>query len=179
MFYADDVASSTIISCSVRFKKGEWVGILGACGDATTMNNSYGPGAFQSDVLGTATTISRFGMQANMVGNKGNFYVWGVPAGSGGSIGRVEVYVRPDAQLIGGGTGKPGTSIDFTLIAPADAGLSYQLGTSLGAGPIPIDTRQLALSPDDLLVLSTTNKVPMIFQNYTGVLDKAVRRTRS
>jgi len=74
-------------------------------------------------------------------------------------------------QISGTGNPTPGGAIDFALLASGDAGLPYQVGTSLGTGPIPIDTRLLALSADDLLFVSAGNLWPSIFVNYRGVLD--------
>lgn len=82
------------------------------------------------------------------------------------------IYYVDTATLTGSGTGNPGTSIDFTLTAVTDAGLPYQVGSALGNGPIPIDTRNLGLSADDLLVLSVGGLLPSVFQDYVGLLDK-------
>jgi len=82
-------------------------------------------------------------------------------------IGADEVSVT----LVGSGSGQPGTSIAFTLFAAPDAGLPYQMGSSLGNGPIPIGSRQIGLSVDGLLVASVSGVLPTIFQNYAGVLD--------
>jgi len=82
-------------------------------------------------------------------------------------IGADEVAIR----LIGSGSGKPGTAIAFSLFSPSDGGLPYQMGSSFGNGPIPIDTRQLGLSPDALLVLSVNGALPTVFANYAGLLD--------
>jgi len=82
------------------------------------------------------------------------------------------IYYDITANLTGSGTGKPGTAIDFTLLSVNDAGLPYQMGSSLGNGPIPIGTRKLGLSPDALLVLSVGGLLPSVFQNYVGLLDK-------
>ncbi len=83
------------------------------------------------------------------------------------------IYYVPaiSTDLTGTGSGAPGTAIDFALASTADAGLPYQMGSSFGNGPIPIDTRKLELSPDDLLVLSTGGTVPSIFEKYAGILD--------
>ena len=69
------------------------------------------------------------------------------------------------------GTGGIGTTVSFTLTAAADAGLPYQMGSSFGNGPIPIDTRKLELSADTLLFLSVGGLLPMVFKNYAGKLD--------
>jgi len=82
-------------------------------------------------------------------------------------IGADEVVVR----IIGSGSGLPGTTINFSLFSPSDAGLPYQVGSSFGNGPIPIDTRKIGLSPDALLALSVGGLLPTIFQGYVGLLD--------
>jgi len=82
-------------------------------------------------------------------------------------IGADEVVVR----IVGSGSGLPGTTISFTLFSPSDAGLPYQVGSSFGNGPIPIDTRKLELSADALLVLSVGGMLPTVFQGYAGLLD--------
>jgi parallel beta helix pectate lyase-like protein len=74
-------------------------------------------------------------------------------------------------SLTGSGSGQPGTSIAFSLLAETDAGLPYQMGSSFGNGPIAIGNRQLGLSLDDLLVLSIQGMPTALFQNYGGWLD--------
>ena len=167
-FYKGGEPSSIVIPCQVAFKKGEWVAVLGACGDATIMHNSYSTSSspFQSKILGQTVPISRFGTQTNIVTQQGKGAYWC----NTGTVSRVEVYVA-SATLAGSGSGSPGTPLDFTLKSAADAGLPYQMGSSFGNGPIPIDTRKLELSPDDFLVLSTSGVVPMICQGYAGLLD--------
>jgi hypothetical protein len=91
----------------------------------------------------------------------------GQARGNTPDIGADEVTIT----LVGTGSGLPGSSIMLTLGATPDAGLPYQMGSSLGNGPIPIDTRTLGLSPDALLLLSATSALPTVFQNYAGVLD--------
>jgi len=167
-FFKAGEPSANIIPCQVGFKKGDWVGVLGACGDASTMRNSYGPtGTYKSSVLGTPVNIDRFGTQTNIVATNGTGAYWGIV---NSIVCRVEVYLA-STSLVGSGSGTPGSTIVFTLKAPTDGGLPYQMGSSLGNGPIPIDTRQLELSPDNLLVLSTSGLAPTIFQSYSGLLD--------
>lgn len=74
-------------------------------------------------------------------------------------------------QIQGSGNPKIGGTVNLDLIAPADGGLPYQVGTSLGTGPITFGTRMLNLSLDDLLVITVKNLVPAIFKNYSGFLD--------
>jgi len=160
--------SANVIPCAVNYKKGEWLIVIGACGDASRLHNSYAPnGCFQSNILGKATTLCRCGIQANLITAPTPHPLWSENAFN---VCRVEVYVAA-AILTGSGSGSPGTSLDFTLKAAADPGLPYQMGSSFGNGPIPIDSRKLELSPDDLLVLSTGGLVPTIFQDYAGLLD--------
>jgi hypothetical protein len=71
------------------------------------------------------------------------------------------------------GTGSPriGAIMTLALAAPGDGSLPYQVGSSLGDGVIPIDTRLLRLMPDVLLVVSVQGWLPTIFVRYTGFLD--------
>ena len=57
------------------------------------------------------------------------------------------------------------------LNASDSPGLPFQLGSSLGTGPIPIDTRQVGLSPDVLLGVSVSGLWPSIFSGYRGLID--------
>jgi len=160
--------SANIIPCSENFKTGEWLIVLGACGSSTQLHNSYaGTGCFQTNVLGSPTTLCRCGTQNNISTLTPPHPIWSEVAAS---PSRVEVYVA-SATLTGSGTPNPGSTINFALSSPVDANLPYQLGSSLGNGPIPIDTRQLGLSADALLVLSAGGFLPSVFKNYAGLLD--------
>jgi len=75
------------------------------------------------------------------------------------------------AELQGRGAPKPGSRVDLALATLNDTGLPYLLGTSLGTGPIPIDTRTLDLSPDALLAVTVMGSWPWIFSGYRGVID--------
>ncbi len=76
-----------------------------------------------------------------------------------------------ESTLTGSGPARPGTTISFVLNAPNQPGRSYQLGSSLGNGPIPIDSRRLGLSVDSLLIASTGGTLPSVFAGYAGVLS--------
>lgn len=162
--------SANKLTCNVPVDKGAWIGVLGGCGDTTTTYNSYGAGPYVSNVLGTAVTLTRFITQTNVPQNKGVGATYG---SSTGSIGRVEVYVikGAGANITPTGTGVVGTTVGLGLTSTADAGRPYQMGSSFGMGPIPIDSRKLYLSPDTLLWLSISGVLPTVFQNYAGVLD--------
>lgn len=73
-FFSAGQPSGTPIPCVVSFDAGEFVGVLGACGDATTMRSSYATpaGPYASSVLGVATTLTRFLTQTNIVNTGGN-----------------------------------------------------------------------------------------------------------
>jgi len=73
--------------------------------------------------------------------------------------------------LEGSGTYRPGTTVALTLTASESAGFAYQLASSFGTGPIPIDTRQIGLSMDWLMLLTIWNVFPTIFSNYAGIID--------
>jgi hypothetical protein len=68
------------------------------------------------------------------------------------------------------GAPRPGGTVTLTLTASDSAGLPYQAGSSLGTGPIPIDTRKLELSADGLLLVSVHDAWPQVFVNYRGVI---------
>jgi hypothetical protein len=59
----------------------------------------------------------------------------------------------------------------ITLAARDSEGLLYQLGSSLGTGPIPIDSRQVNLRPDRLRLVTVNAYWPSIFSGYRGVID--------
>ena len=54
----------------------------------------------------------------------------------------------------------------FALTSTNEVGLRYQVASSFGTGPMPIDQRQIHLSPDLLLYLTTWNAIPGLFLNY-------------
>ena len=95
-FYKAGVKSGAPIPCQVSFKKGDMVCILGACGDSTTMHNSYGGGSFASNVLGQPVTLKRLVHQFNLVTSQG---LGAISDGTTGSIGRVIVTVTPPKGL--------------------------------------------------------------------------------
>ena len=72
--------------------------------------------------------------------------------------------------LVASGSPRPGGQVGFSLTASDDVGLPYQMGSSLGTGPIPIDTRQLGLSPDALLLVSIGGALPQVFMSYAGTI---------
>jgi hypothetical protein len=89
---------------------------------------------------------------------------------NGGALGDAFVAKVALTLLGGSGTTRPGGTVSLLLTASDDVSLPYQLGSSLGTGPIPIDKRQLGLSPDDLLVVTANDYWPAIFSGYRGVI---------
>jgi len=74
-------------------------------------------------------------------------------------------------MLAGSGSTSPGGTVTLRLDEPADAGRPFQIGTSLGAGPLPLGTRWILLSPDNLLVVTVNDHWPSVFSGYRGVID--------
>ena len=75
---------------------------------------------------------------------------------------------RPFTVLEGVGSSRIGGTLTLKLAATEDAGLPYVVGSSLGTGPIPIDTRTLGLSYDALLWTSVSGLAGGVFKNYAG-----------
>ncbi len=167
-FYQGGVASSLVIPANISFNPNDWVGVLGACGDSTTMRNSYAlpTGPFQSSILGQPVTLTRFITQTNIVTNQG---VAAYSESPTGQIGRVEIWVN-GVTIQGAGAGTPGSAMNFGLSAPNDAGLPYQVATSLGTGPTPIGQRSLGLTLDSLFAASVSGNLPTVFVNYAGTI---------
>ncbi len=92
LFFAAGVDSSKVLPVipPVVVKKGEWIGVLGACGDASRLYNSYASAKAPSRVLGVPFTMYRFLMQANIVSNKG---VGKVSSEDAFNVSRVRMYV--------------------------------------------------------------------------------------
>jgi hypothetical protein len=112
--------SSQTIPCALSFDANEFVGIIAACGDTTTMRTSYATpaGPFASSILGQPTTLTRFLTQTNLVTTMGT-----APYSSeaAGNIGRVAVGVS------------------------SCVGLAYGTGTPSGAGPVAPKLKTTAL----------------------------------
>jgi len=81
--------------------------------------------------------------------------------------------------LVTSGSSRIGSSQSLVLTAARDAGRPFLVGSSLGIGPIPVDTRRIDLSPDDLLRVSSGGLWPSVFSGYHGVLDGKGQATAS
>ncbi|MBN2491209.1 MAG: hypothetical protein JXQ29_10225 [Planctomycetes bacterium] len=98
----------------------------------------------------------------------------GFPVGPS-AIAKVRIAAGDAILLAGAASPRIGTDADWVLYAPPDANLPYQLGSSLGRGPIPLGSRQIPLALDALLVLTAGNHAPHIFVGYAGTLDASGR----
>jgi hypothetical protein len=74
---------------------------------------------------------------------------------------------------------RPGETVTFRLTASSDAGRSYQVGSSLQPGSIPIDTRTLGLAYDALLALSVSGLAPGVFGGYAGTIGTGTQGGRA
>ena len=75
------------------------------------------------------------------------------------------------ATCSAGGSAATGGTLELKLKGVfATKSKRYFVGTSLGSGPIPIDTRRIGLTPDSLLVLSTSGLAPGVFKNYAAIM---------
>jgi hypothetical protein len=115
VFYRAGVPSDQIIPCALPFQAGEWFGVLGGCGDQSTMHSSYGTADPPSNVLGNPITLTRLLTQTNIVTTGGiNTPYSGSP---GGQISRVEVYVAGQSTAIGYGAGAAVGSVPAPTLA--------------------------------------------------------------
>jgi PKD repeat protein len=114
-FASIGLPSAQNIPCVVSFDAGEYVGVLGACGDTTMMHNSYGtPNTpYPSTVLGQPTTLYRFLSQTNLVTTNGNA---AYQMASSAQLARVEIAVTPCVG-IPYGVGSPSTQAQAPILS--------------------------------------------------------------
>jgi hypothetical protein len=136
-------------------------------------SNSEGGFCIAVDVIGSAYVAGATGSDEKSFPVKAgpdlSYNGWQNPIPG---IGGGDAFVAKVAQssIEGSGTTRPGGTVTLSVLAAGSLGLAYQLGTSFGTGPIPIDTRNLNLSPDNLLVVTVKNYWPWIFAGYRGVI---------
>jgi hypothetical protein len=168
VFYMTGVPSNTVIPTAILFQANEWVGVLGTCGDASNMHNSYGPvGPFQSNVLGNPITLTRFLTQTNLVSSGGN-----QPYSSEAAfeVSRVQVFVAGQASAIDYGAGagigaNPAPTLTTTAgpilgnTATLTVGQSHTVNQGalmvlgLGRASIPILQGTLLVNPSRFLLI--------------------------
>jgi len=109
-FFSAGQPSNAPIPCAISFDAGEFVGVLGACGDGTTMRSSYATpaGTYATTVLGAPTTLTRFLTQTNIVSTGGN---------------------APYSTEVAGALGRVFMGVTSCV------GIPYGTGTPSGAGP--------------------------------------------
>jgi hypothetical protein len=69
------------------------------------------------------------------------------------------------------GLARPGQVMSIVLLAGADVGRAYRIGSSLGGGPIAVGPVFLGLDADGLLALSVSGACSAIFPGYQGTID--------
>ncbi|MBI5853123.1 MAG: hypothetical protein HZB39_19100 [Planctomycetes bacterium] len=108
---------------ALSFAAGDYVGVLGAMGDATTTVNSYGTAPFATTLLGAPLVLGRLSADVNLVASNGI-----APLATGtGPLGRVELAVTPAiASTYGAGTAS-GSGAPAPSLAPGSAPM---LGTN-------------------------------------------------
>jgi len=119
-------------------------------------------------------TVGRFWYVANAPIHRNWAYMsYNAKQQSGGSAKNgLKIRFTVDMTTIqGSGSTAPGGTVELALLSPSDPGLAYQVGTSLGTGPIPIDSRKLGLSPDGILVASVSGALPTVFEKYVGYIE--------
>lgn len=129
----------------IRYAGGAWTRFTGYCYSSWPIHDrvwAYGSGAYTAT---TGTVGSNTGLHVRLTVVKA----------------RIDLSATP----------LPGFTINLHLEAPSGAGSWYQVGSSLGHGPIPLGPRRLWLALDPLLAASTSGTLPGLFQNYRGKLD--------
>ncbi len=125
VFYKTGVPSNQVIPCNLSFAKGDFVGILGACG-TSTMHNSYGNSQVASTLLGNPVTLTRFLTQSSIVTSGGN---QPYSQEATGPIGRVYVWIGGGAAVTYG-MGSPVSgqqAPDFLTTQPPTIGTTAEL----------------------------------------------------
>jgi hypothetical protein len=140
----------------------EYAGYLGGASTDVISSVALGP---RETVHVTGVTLSN-GTFPLKIGPSFTYNPPSFPGPYGSFVAKIA-----EASILASGTGRIGTAVTLSVQANDDPGFAYQVGTSLGTGPIPIDTRSLNLSPDGLLFVSTSGFWPGIFSGYRGVID--------
>lgn len=102
---------------ALSFAAGEYVGVLGAMGDATTMVNSYGTAPFTTTLLGAPVVLGRLRADVNLVASNGIAPL----ATAVGPLGRVELAITiAVATTYGNGTAS-GSGAPVPSLTPGSA----------------------------------------------------------
>ncbi len=158
--------AANIISCSVPYTTGDYLIVIGACGDSSRLHNSYSVSTgFATKIAGLSTTLLRCGIQANIITASTPHSVWSELS----TVCRVEVYYvipftcdAPDKAGIGTAAKidlKNGPATDF-----------FQIAASLGnATTIPLGSCSIKLDVDPVFLTSILVGPP-VFTGYSGTL---------
>ena len=164
--------SASIIPCSVSFKTGDYLIVIGACGDASRLHNSYAAtaGAYPSSVLGQPTSLYRCGIQSNIITTATPHPVWSENAGN---VSRVEVYVKGPSGFIcdAPSSASLGSAHPIKLSGgPVSRAAYYQIAASMGNRTrIDVGPCAIYLNVDPVFVYSLLAGPP-IFNSYAGTL---------
>ncbi|MBK9385645.1 MAG: PKD domain-containing protein [Planctomycetes bacterium] len=160
VFYQTGVPSNQVIPCSILVNSGEYIGILGACGDSTTMRNSYssGGGPFPSTILGLPVTLDRFLTQSNIVASGGNQqYSWEPNF----AIGRVEMTYTAQSGLYASFSATPTTG-------PTPLNVNFT-DTSFSSDPGGVTSWAWDLDGDG--IVDSNSRTPSFTYNTCGGFD--------
>lgn len=84
------VPATEVINVDIPIKAGDVIGVLGAAGGSSIVHNSYGNGSFDTSIFGHTVTLTRLGMQFNIVTTQAQ-QLW---SESGGNIARVMFFYK-------------------------------------------------------------------------------------
>jgi hypothetical protein len=170
LFYQANKPSADVLPCVCVFQANDYVGVLGCCGPVAF--NSYGAGAYASNVLGQPITLLRFLTQTNLSTSGGNQLY---SSEGTGSITRIEVYVAGHNAAIdyGAGTAATGGGIPSltTTARPiigttATLSLNQNYSNAIGAIALAIGRANIPLLGGTILV----NPPSYVTFNLPGVL---------
>ncbi len=128
--------SSKVIPCFLSFKAGDWIGVIGACGDSSGMKNSYGPAKPMSQIRGKSVRLYRLLTQRNIVTSTSR----GVGSNDSGPISRVELFTQGEgfgASI--GGMPKLGEAFEFQVNGATPSYISLLNIGNRNGGVFPID----------------------------------------
>jgi hypothetical protein len=96
LYYSNNTTAGSTVATAIPLIPGNYYGVLGCCTATVGDPNSYNSyaaaaGTFASTILGTPTTLTRFGTQFGISAG-GNNACWSEP---GGTISRVDLTIAP------------------------------------------------------------------------------------
>jgi hypothetical protein len=135
IFYQASYASSLVIPTFLSIKSGEWIGILGGCGTAASLNSSYGASAPTSTIRGRSVKLFRFLTQNNIAAGGNNPY----SGSTTGTIARIEVFTSGEGfGATAGGVPRLGTPWEIQLNGAYPSSALFNIGVT-NSGLYPFD----------------------------------------